>query len=445
MASVLLGIRRILHPINGWSTQAPGAFAGLEFVGTNSADNWKTESPFYPKITPAAQKIVDTAVLQDGGVGFTWYSGGLGEYYGPKFQDANHKEYRHRFAVGPGVDQLRYGNIVIPGSAPQNPFGHPSGPQKPGLDMPLARGMAGGFFSAALRPGGSISAHFQSALSIEVNLPSFSDIRREFANQFAGPLRAFFDSTPPGPPAPPPLAPPGTEQYTIYVQGEDFSSPPPSGDNETYDPASGPQKPAGGSSEPFLESIDSSLKGISHQLSAIASAINRLKEPNTTEDEEKDAEKGGLLDLLTAGANILGSLMGLGTGVGDAAIGGAADLAKAAGGAALDALIDELGDLVDALIKGPEDEAVDGRFDKMADLFQYNGKSFTEYLSSINDNLLLISQNIINKDLKALLDGYFMDSEHGGREGVKPLGGGSGDVLVVGYGQPYDRDLDTIS
>lgn len=377
--------------------------------------------PFYPKITPAAAKVIAKAVPWSTHIAWTWNDNRLYETFGPKIPSGDYEAYRVGVADGPlELTSLRFGEFSIPGAVPQ-PFGGPSGNQASGIDAPLVRGMSNGFFGAALRSGGSLGLNIGGPTGITILGTGYSDLRGEFGNQFGQALRDFFNNTPPAPQAPPPAAAPSTSDYVIYVFGEDANIPPTTGGNEPWIVNDGgPREPAGGAAEKFLPLIDSTLSKISDQLSAITSKLNRIKEPNPTNDPDKNAEKSGLLDLLAAGADILGKIIGAGSAAADI-IKGAKDAALAAGDAAsaLDEVLDEFGDLIDGLIAGPEDDLTNTRFDKMADLFQYQGKSFTEYLYLINEALRSPqpSGSLDKEGLTEVLDKYLLASTAGGVEG----------------------------
>lgn len=416
MASVVLAKHSQLHPINGWTTPTIGSYTAMSYLGF--WEDSKRETTWYPKITPAAVKIVDAAVRGAGHVAFTWNTNyGLSETYTPRYEDGNYSFARVRGVSGVGVSDLRFGEINIPNARPQV-LGGPGTNPISGLDEPLARSTAGAFFDNLLRPGGSLSGAFVSALTVELSI-GLGSIRDTFQKLFAPKLRDYFGNQPnSGIPSPPPPPDGFTSDFCIYVVGEELGgTTSPGGDNTTFIPGQGLEDQDGGKYEELLEGISTSLDSISGQLAAMTEILGNLRQPGDSDVDQRE-QKVGFLDLVQAGMSILGNLMGIGNSAADTFGDSVATAKNVTGG--IDSLLDAIEDLIDDLGGGGQGDMLDDRFKQMADLLTYNGKSIPYYLSQINDALRAAPQSSGGFDKAALtevLDKYLLSSTAGGVEG----------------------------
>lgn len=423
MAPVVLAKHSQLHPTNGWTTPVSGSYTAMSYLGF--WDDFKRETTWYPKITSAASKIVDGATRGAGHLNFTWNTNyGLSETHTPRYEDGNYSYARVRAVSGPGVSDLRFGEINIPNARPQV-LGGPGTNPISGLDEPLARSTAGAFFDSLLRPGGSLSGAFVSALTVELSI-GLGSIRDTFQKLFAPKLRDYFSNQPnSGLPAPPPPPDGFKSDWCIYVVGEELGgASTPSGDNTTYIPGQGLADEDGGKYEELIEGISTSLDSISSQLAAMTEILGNLRQPGDTPGSDEREQKVGFLDLVQSGLSILGNLMGLGDSAADT-FGDAVGIAKNTTGG-IDSLLDTIEDVIDDMGGGGQGDMLDDRFKQMSDLLTYEGKSIPYYLSQINQALREPSQSSGSLSKEALievLDRYFMDPANGGVEGVRDFSG----------------------
>lgn len=362
------------------------------------------------KVTPRARKVLDGLNRGPGHVCFSWRGSGVVEACNPRIPDNAWMIYGWADVTGPEKETLRFGIVNLPSAVPQTKLGDGNQPSQTGMDAPLLRAFGGSFFDLALTPGSSISINAGFSAGASVN---FDAVRAQFARSFGNNLRKFFGLEDELPyPVQPPSAPPPTSDYVLYVEGEQFDAPAP-GTSDEIKPGEPPPGKKGGADERYLPLIDSTLNKMSGQLARINEQLETLRGP--WEDEEDTNRFKDWVELIANGLDLAGALMGI-TGAGATIAGKLADAIGAIG--ELNDLAEELGDVLDTLIDGGQDDLLEERWEKMADLFMYGGKSITQYIAEIRDAVVpepgdsdSETEDSPLEDWKELLDTYFLEPE----------------------------------
>lgn len=389
------------NPYNGM----PEAYSGVELApGWDPEPGWSQPSGFPVRVTPKAAEVLRSISKGTGHIAFTWGGVSLHEVAGPKYQDG---KYRLYYSHNKGYsDVLRFGNLNVPGSIPQTNMGDGNQPAEDGMAAPLARSMGGAFFDAAISPGGSISLNYSAQAAVRVDL---GQVRDQFAKSFGNMLRPFFGDRP-TPTLSKPSAGPVSSKWTLYHRDDSLAPDSGPGPVELAPPDQPVTPPGGGADERYLPLIDSTLNKMSGQLGKILDVLKDLKEPREVWNGDDPWYKW--FGLVKNGLELAEKLMG----ISGKASSLAADLATATGSlAGLNSMIDKYKDLIDSLTDSAADDLADDRFDKMADIFMYRGKSITQYVAAIADALKPQeegqdeSSSLDLEELAELLDKYFLE------------------------------------